>query len=57
MNVVQMMTLELRDRAWWVVESALFQSPNKGFWACLGDLPSGMPRFPFKTRVHYPWVR
>ena len=27
-------------------ESVLLHSPNKGFWACLGDLPPGMPRRP-----------
>ena len=26
--------------------SVFLHSPNKGFWACLGDLPSGMPRRP-----------
>ena len=24
-------------RAWWVIESVFLRSPNKGFWACLGD--------------------
>ena len=32
------------DRAWWVIESVFFRSPDKGFWACLGDLPQDMPR-------------
>ena len=27
-------------------ESVFLYSPNKGFGACLGDLPSGMPRRP-----------
>ena len=27
-------------------ESVLLHSPNKGFCACLGDLPPGMPRCP-----------
>ena len=27
------------DRAWWVIESVFLRSPDKGFWACLGDLP------------------
>ena len=27
-------------------ESVFFHSPNKGFWACLGDSPPGMPRRP-----------
>ena len=26
------------DRAWWVIESVFFRSPDKGFWACLGDI-------------------
>ena len=32
------------DRAWWVIESIFLPSPDKGFWACLGDLPHDMPR-------------
>ena len=27
------------DRAWWVIESVFLRSPDKGFWACLGDIP------------------
>ena len=27
------------DPAWWVIESVFLRSHNKGFWACLGDLP------------------
>ena len=27
-------------------ESVLLHLPSKGFWACLGDLPPGMPRRP-----------
>ena len=38
------------DRAWWVIESVSNRSPDKGFWACLGDLPPDMPRRP-KTWV------
>ena len=38
------------DRAWWVIESIFLSSPDKGFWACLGDLPPDMPRRP-KTWV------
>ena len=34
------------DRAWWVIESVFLCSPDKGFWACLGDLPPAMPRWP-----------
>ena len=29
-----------------VIESVLLRSPDKGFWACLGDLPPDMPRRP-----------
>ena len=32
------------DRAWWVIESVFLRLPDKGFWACLGDLPPDMPR-------------
>ena len=32
------------DRVWWVIESDFLRSPDKGFWACLGDLPPDMPR-------------
>ena len=32
------------DRAWWVIASVFFRSPDKGFWACLGDLPPDRPR-------------
>ena len=31
------------DRTWWVIESVFLRSPDKGFWACLGDLPPDMP--------------
>ena len=31
---------------WWVIESVFLHLPNKGFWACLGDLPPDMPRRP-----------
>ena len=34
------------DRAWWLIESVFLRSPNKGFWACLGDLPPDMPKRP-----------
>ena len=34
------------DRAWWVVGSVFIRSPDKGFWACLGDIPPDMPRRP-----------
>ena len=34
------------DRAWWVIKSVFLRSPDKGFWACLGDLPLDMPRRP-----------
>ena len=32
--------------AWRVIESVFLHSPDKGFWACLGDLPPDMPRRP-----------
>ena len=25
--------------AWWVIESVFLRSPDKGFWACLEDIP------------------
>ena len=34
------------DRESWVIERVFFRSPDKGFWACLGDLPPNMPRRP-----------
>ena len=34
------------DRAWCVIESVFLRSPDKGFWACLGDLPPDKPRRP-----------
>ena len=34
------------DRAWWVIESVFLCLPDKGFSACLGDLPPDMPRRP-----------
>ena len=34
------------DRAWWVMESVFLRSPDKGFWACLVDLPPDIPRRP-----------
>ena len=34
------------DRAWWVIESVFLRLPDKGFWACLGDIPPDMPRRP-----------
>ena len=34
-----MMTCEWGDRAWWlIVENFSIHSPDKRFWACLGDL-------------------
>ena len=30
----------------WVIESVFLRSPNKGFWACQGDLPRNIPRGP-----------
>ena len=45
MNDVQMMMWG-GDRAWWVIESVFLRSPDKGFWACLGDIPPDMPRRP-----------
>ena len=44
MNDVQMMMWRWGDRAWWVIESVFLRSPDKGFWACLGDIPPDMPR-------------
>ena len=32
------------DRAWWFIESVFLRSPEKGFWACLWDLPPEMLR-------------
>ena len=46
MTDVQMMMLGWGDRAWLVIESIFLCSPDKGFWACLGDLPQDMPRRP-----------
>ena len=37
--------------ACWVIESIFLSSPDKGFWACLGDLPPGMPRQKRKKNV------
>ena len=34
------------DRTWWFIENVFLRSPDKGFWACLGDLPPDMPRWP-----------
>ena len=34
------------DRTWWFIESVFLRSPDKEFWACLGDLPPDMPRRP-----------
>ena len=31
------------DRAWRVIESVFLRSLDKGFWACLGDIPPDMP--------------
>ena len=45
MNDVQMM-MRGGDRAWWVIESVFLCSPDKGFWACVGDLSLDMPRRP-----------
>ena len=36
----------LAYRAWWVIESVFFCSPDKRFWAYLGDIPPDMPRQP-----------
>ena len=49
-NDVQMMMWGWGDRAWWVIESVFLCSPDKGFWACLGDITPDMPRRP-ETRV------
>ena len=32
--------------AWWVIESVFLRSPDKGFWAFLGDPPPDMLRRP-----------
>ena len=42
-NDVQMMMWGWR---WWVIESVFLLSPNKGFWACLGDPPPDILRRP-----------
>ena len=36
----------LGDRAWLAIESLFLRSPDKGFWACPGDLPPDLPRRP-----------
>ena len=46
MNDAQMMMWGWDDRAWWVIESVFLRSPDKGYWACLGDIPPDMPRRP-----------
>ena len=50
MNAVQMMW-GWGDRTWWVVESVLLHSPDKGYWACPRYLPQDVKRlfFLFKT--------
>ena len=50
MNNIQMMQGWV-DKAWWVVESAFLHFLNKGFRACLGDLPEGIPRRPEKLAI------
>ena len=48
-------------RAWWVIESGLLRSPDKGFWACLGDLPlrhaqtAGDLGFAMQINAETPW--
>ena len=44
------------DRAWWVIESVFRRSPDKGFWACLGDLLPDMPRRPVSTNIKHPHI-
>ena len=66
MNALQMMKRGWGGRAWWEknkkIPSVFLHSPNKWFWAYLGDLRTGMPRrpeilgFSYKTRLRYPWV-
>ena len=46
MNDVQIMLWGWGDRAWWVIEGVFLRSPDKEFWACLGDLPPNMLRRP-----------
>ena len=46
MKDVQMMMWGWGDRTWWVIESVFHRSPDKGFWACLGDIPPDMARRP-----------
>ena len=57
-----MMMLGWGDRAWWVNQSGFFHSPDKGLWACLGDLTPDMLRrwetwvLLYKTQLRYPRV-
>ena len=44
------------DRAWWDIESVFLRSPDKGFWACLGDIPPDMPRRPETWVSLYNWM-
>ena len=51
------------DRAWWVIEIVFLCSPDKGSWACLGDLPPDMPRrpetklgFAMQFKAKTPWL-
>ena len=47
------------DKACWVIESVYLCSPNKGFWACLGDPPPDMPRRPTSISMiidHHQWL-
>ena len=56
---VQMTMWRWGDRAWWVIESGFLHSPDKGFWACLEDLPpDGRETWVqlYKTQLRYPRV-
>ena len=39
------------DRAWWVIERVFLRSPDKGSWACLGDLER--PLRDLMSTTHY----
>ena len=43
MNYIQVITWGWGDRECCVIESVFLHSPDKGFWACLGQLPQTCP--------------
>ena len=58
MNDVQMLRVGWGDRAWWVIVSVFPHSPDKRYWACLGDLHPDTPKRSktwvplYKTQLH-----